>query len=145
VQTVLRRFGSKEGLFEAVARREAARVVADRTVDADADFDTALIALLDHYERDGDLVLHLVAQEQDCDPVREVVLHGRRVHRAWVERHCRGLFAGVRDGKRERKIHAAIAATDLGTWKLLRRDLGLERTEVAEIIKQLLNGLAEGN
>ena len=143
VQTVIRRFGSKEDLFEAVARREGARVVADRMVDADADLDTALITLLHHYEEDGDVVLHLAAQEQESDPVRDVVLRGRRVHREWVERHCRDLFAGVRGRERERRVHAAIAATDLSTWKLLRRDLALERTEVAEIMKKLLSGLAE--
>jgi AcrR family transcriptional regulator len=145
VQTVIRRFGSKEDLFEAVARREGARISAARTTDVDADLETALSTLLDHYEEDGDLVLHLVAQEQDCEPVREVVLWGRRIHREWVERHCRSLFIETGGAERERKIHAAIAATDLSTWKLLRRDLGLELTDVAATMKQLLDGLAEDN
>lgn len=141
VQTVIRRFGSKEKLFEAVARREGARIREARAVPEDADLETALNALLDHYEQDGDIILHLVAQETQWAQVEEVVREGRRVHSEWVERHCQGVLTGTRGRERQRRIHAAIAATDLGTWKLLRRDLGLERGEVAAIMTKLLNGM----
>lgn len=141
VQTVLRRYGSKERLFEAVAVRERARITTSRAVPDDADLETALGALLDHYEQDGDVVLHLVAQEHHSTLVREVVRDGRRIHREWVERHCATAFVGTRGQERERRIHAAIAATDLNTWHLLRRDLGLEREEVEAIMITLLNGM----
>lgn len=141
VQTVIRRFGSKEQLFEAVAEREGARVRATRTVLEGADLATALNALLDHYEEDGDVVLHLVAQEHHWPQVDEVVSEGRRVHREWVERHCGNVLAGNSGRERERLVNGAIAATDLSTWKLLRRDLNLEREEVAAIMIKLLNGL----
>ena len=141
VQTVIRRFGSKEQLFQAVARREGARIKASRSVPEDADLETALGALLDHYEEDGDIVLHLIAQEHHSAPVGDVVREGRQVHREWVERHCRHLLGGAGGRERERRIHAAVAATDLSTWKLLRRDLGLEGGEVAMIMIKLLNGI----
>jgi len=141
VQTVLRRYGSKEKLFEAVAVRERARITTSRAVPEDADLETALGALLDHYEQDGDVVLHLVAQEHHSALVREVVQDGRRIHREWVERHCEAAFAGARGQDRERRIHAAIAATDLNTWHLLRRDLGLEKGEVEATMITLLNGM----
>ena len=143
VQTVIRRFGSKEQLFEAVARREGARIKAARAVPEDADLETALNALLDHYEEDGDVILHLIAQEHHWAQVGEVVREGRQVHREWVKRHCRHVLTGAGGQERERRIHAAIAATDLSTWKLLRRDLGLERGEVATIMIKLLNGIEE--
>ncbi|MGB5167844.1 MAG: TetR/AcrR family transcriptional regulator [Acidimicrobiia bacterium] len=141
VQTVIRRYGSKEQLFEAVAKRERVRVTTSRAVPDDADLETALGALLDHYEQDGDVVLHLVAQEHHSALVREVVQDGRRIHRVWVERHCGAALAETHGQERERRIHAAIAATDLGTWQLLRRDLGLERGEVEAIMITLLNGM----
>lgn len=141
VQTVIRRYGSKEQLFEAVAVRERERVTTSRAVPADADIETALGALIDHYEQDGDVVLHLVAQEHHSKLVREVVQDGRRIHREWVERHCEAAFAGARGQDRERRIHAAIAATDLNTWHLLRRDLGLERGDVEATMITLLNGM----
>lgn len=143
IQTVIRRFGSKEQLFEAVAQREGVRIRQTRAAPDDADLDTALNALLDHYEEDGDLILHLVAQEHHWAHVGEVVREGRQVHREWVERHCRHALGGAGGPERERRIHAAIAATDLSTWKLLRRDLGLERSEVTAIMGRLVRGIGQ--
>lgn len=144
VQTVIRRFGSKERLFAAVGEREGSRIRASREVPADAPFAVALDVLLDHYEADGDVVLHLLAQEQRVDSVAEVLQLGRRVHRDWVERHCAFAIGGRTGNDRERAIHAAIAATDLGTWKLLRRDLGLEREDVAAVVTALVEGIEKG-
>ena len=141
VQTVIRHFGSKEQLFEALAEREGARIERSRTIPDDAGLEAAVESLLDHYEQDGEMVLHLVAQERLSEPIARVVEQGRRVHREWVEWHCRHVLGGTRGRKRERRIHAAVAATDLGTWSLLRRDLGLDRSEVVQIMIGLVNGL----
>lgn len=141
VQTVIRRFGSKEELFEALAQRESRRILAERDVPADAGWPTALAALIDHYERDGDTVARFVDQEHLFDPVRRVVEHGRKVHREWVERHCSHLLAELDRPARARMLHAAIAATDLSTWRLLRRSLGLEPAEVAAVMTELIHGL----
>lgn len=141
VQTVIRRYGTKERLFEAVAVIERERITASRVVADDADLETALQALVGHYEEDGDFVLHLVAQEHHSTLVREAVQEGRQIHREWVERYCRAVFAGTKGQQRRRRIRAAIAATDLGTWKLLRRDLGISRAETQEIMLTLLHGL----
>lgn len=141
VQTVIRRFGSKERLFETLAQRETPRILSARSVAENASLDEALRALLEHYEDDGDMVLNFIAQEQLFEPIRAAVEEGRRIHREWVERHCKDILADSRGKKRQRLLHAAIAATDLYTWKLLRRDLGLELPEVAAVIRQLLHGL----
>ena len=141
VQTVLRRFESKEKLFEAVAERETPRILASREVADDAGLRAALEALLNHYEQDGDVILRFVAQEHLFDPVHKIVERGRREHREWVERHCHDFLSASEGVERERLLHAAIVATDLSTWKLLRRDLGLERSEVAAVMNTLLIGL----
>lgn len=143
VQTVLRLFGSKEALFAAVAEREGARIRSERRLPTGAGLAAALATLVAHYEKDGDLVLHLLAQEQDCPPVAQAVSEGRRVHRAWVQRHCRPLLLGARGRDRQIKVGAAIAATDLSTWRLLRRDLGLDRDQTAAAMVALLHGLKE--
>lgn len=145
VQTVIRRFGSKEELFETLVERETARVLASRQVADDAGLPAALETLLSHYEQDGNMILNFVAQEHLFEPMRAVVEQGRRVHREWVERHCRELLRGSRGVRRQRLLYAAIVATDLSTWKLLRRDLGLEPSEVAAVISDLLNGLKGRN
>ena len=144
VQTVIRRFGSKEQLFAAVGEREGSRIRTSREVPADASFATALDVLLVHYEADGDVVLHLLSQEPRFDSVAGAVREGRRVHRDWVERHCAFAIGGRTGVARERAVLAALVATDLGTWKLLRRDLGLLRGEVAAVMTALVEGMKEG-
>lgn len=145
VQTVIRRFGSKEALFETLVEREAPRVLASRTAADDAGLPAALEALLSHYEQDGGMILNFVSQEHLFEPIRAIVEQGRRVHREWVERHCRELLAGSDGARRKRLLYAAIVATDLSTWKLLRRDLGLEPSEVAAVMNELLHSLKGSN
>ena len=42
-------------------------------------------------------------------------------------------------------INALHAATDVYTWKLLRRDLGLSRAETERTMVGLVNGVLSGN
>ena len=42
---------------------------------------------------------------------------------------------------RERLLHALHAATDVYTWKLLRRDIGLSRAETAATMTMLVEGV----
>ena len=145
VQTVIRRFGSKEDLFERLVERESPRVIASREPDPEAGLPEALEALLDHYERDGDAVLNFVAQEHLFEPVRAVVERGRTVHREWVEHHCSEILSDTRGPARQQRLYAAILITDLSSWKLLRRDLGLERPNVAAVMTELLEALKRRN
>jgi AcrR family transcriptional regulator len=140
VQTVIRRFESKEGLFEALVEREMPRILASRESADGEGLAAALRALLEHYETDGDTVLNFLAQEHEVTHVRNVVEQGRRIHREWIERHCAHVLDAAGDD-RDITLNAAIAATDLYTWKLLRRDRGLEVQEVHAVMMRMLNGL----
>jgi AcrR family transcriptional regulator len=144
VQTVIRRFGSKEDLFSHLAEREGERIIADREVPEQKGLEAALTALIQHYERDGDTIINLLSQEHLFEPVRDIVKRGRRVHCEWVERHCRHLLDGLSGAEHKQTLLAAIAATDLSTWKLLRRDYGLKPEAVAAVMIQLLNGINGG-
>ena len=141
VQTVIRRYGSKEDLFSHLAEREGKRIIAERKVPKNGELTTALSVLIQHYERDGDTITNLVHQEHLFEPIREIVAKGRRVHREWVEKQFRHLLENLSEPERGQALHAAIAATDLSTWKLLRRDYGLKPVAVAAVMKQLLNGI----
>ncbi|MEZ4518710.1 MAG: TetR/AcrR family transcriptional regulator [Chloroflexota bacterium] len=141
VQTVIRRFGSKESLFQILVERERPRILASRIAAETAGLSAALEVLLNHYEQDGDMVLNFIAQEHLFENVGSVVEEGRRVHREWVERYCHDLLVDTAGVERERLLHAAIVATDLSTWKLLRRDLGLQQVEVMAVMSQILNAL----
>lgn len=126
VQTVLRRFGSKADLVTA-AGALGAQLVRQERASAPRD---ALDNLAEHYERWGDRVLRLLAQEERVPGIRAVTEEGRRIHAEWVE----GAF-GPQDPFR---LALLIAATDVYVWKLLRRDRGLSVAEYRAGVERLV-------
>jgi len=129
VRTVLRRFGSKEGLFAAAAAEANERVRAFRDQAPVGDVPGAVANVVEHYERWGDAVMRVLAQEERVPAVRGPLEDGRTLHREWVERTLA-----------PRDLVAAIAATDVYVWKLLRRDLGLGVDETRRTMERLLQG-----
>ena len=63
VQTVIRRFGGRDGLFAAALERESGRVRDQRDTAPVGDVAGAVRVLLDHYDEYGDKVLTLLALE----------------------------------------------------------------------------------
>jgi len=141
VQTVIRRFSSKEELFRQFALREEKRILMQRNVPEEEGLESAIHALIGHYERDGDFVINFLAQENQFEEVKKITDHGRKVHMEWVEKYCRHLLKGETEEEREQKLFAAIAATDIGTWKLLRKEYGMEPEIIAGVMMRLLNGI----
>jgi AcrR family transcriptional regulator len=142
VQTVIRRFSSKEELFRQLALREEKRILEQRNVPEDEGLESAIHALIQHYERDGELVLNFLAQENQIEQIKEITDRGRKIHMKWVETYCRHLLEGETEEERTQNRFAAIAATDLGTWKLLRKDYGMEPDKIAGVMMKLLNGIS---
>lgn len=143
IPTLQRNFGSKEGLFAAVGGRMRARVEAQRRPPP-GDLEGALAVLLQHYERDGRTMWHLLRQEADVPLLHAGLDEARGVHRAWVgEVFARSLRA-LRGADRERQIDALVAATDLYLWKLLRVDLGRSQRRVAHTMTAMALAVARG-
>lgn len=141
VQTVIRRFGSKDGVIEACIAVDASGVEAERDVAPVGDVDGALEVLLGHYERDGDAVLRTLAQEDRLEAAKTIVAHGRQAHRDWCARvFAPYLPAPEAEGFAER-LDAFVAATDIYVWKLLRRDLGYSASRTRRVTCILLKGL----
>ncbi len=140
VQTVLRHMGSRDGCFEAVGRRVAARVESQRGAVPVGDVDAAVAALVAHYEDDGRLVLNLLGQEAGQEAfAREAAERGRVYHRAWVER-CFGPLLREPDPE---VVDALVAATDLYAWKLLRLDLGRSAAATEAVLARLVRSVLE--
>lgn len=131
VQTVLRRFESKERLFAAVATSRAASITGARDAVQAGDVAGAIATLVDSYEHWGDEVLHLLTEEQRSHVIREVTQSGRTYHHAWIRRVFVPLLQEHSGREIERRLAQLIAVTDIYNWKVLRRDLGLDRDEVA--------------
>ena len=70
--------------------------------------------------------------------IREMTDAGRAWHRAWVERTFAPLLAGSRGAARERRLVALIVATDILVWKLLRREMELDRATAERIVIEMI-------
>jgi AcrR family transcriptional regulator len=133
VQTVLRRFGNRDGVFTAAIARMAAEVGRQRGSAPVGDAAGAIANLVDHYEEVGDRVLRMLEEASRNKAIRQLTKLGFAYHREW----CKRVFAPTLEvlDERERALRTAqlVAATDICVWKLLRRDqrLGRERTELA--------------
>lgn len=132
VQTILRRFGSRDGLIEEAVAHGSARVAAERRPAEPGDIPAALGLLVDHYEQWGRFMLRLLARDDDQD-ARGITAGGQLLHREWVTT----VFAP----DSPELTDLLVVATDLYTWKLLRIDRGLDRRDVLERITALTDAV----
>lgn len=144
VQTVLRRYKSKDGLFEAAAQRAYERVVRQRDAAPKDDPAGAVRNLIDHYEELGDRVLRLLGEEDKVPGLRKLTDRGRDFHRDWCQRVFDAALADLPAAARARRLAQLIAITDVYMWKLLRRDRALSRRQTELAIRELLGPLTGG-
>jgi AcrR family transcriptional regulator len=138
-QTVIRRFGSRDGLISAAGEYAKTQVLRQRSAAPIGDVDGAVESLIEHYEELGASVLRLLAQEDRVPQLRAIADRGRALHYAWVDR----TFEPFLVGRSKRLLRATlITLTDVYVWKLLRLDLGLNRTETATVIGDMIRGAA---
>jgi AcrR family transcriptional regulator len=143
VQTVIRRFGGREGLFAAAAERETSRTRSQRDEAPVGDVAGAVRVLLDHYEEMGDRVGRLLAEEQRSPVLRDVAERGRLLHREWCARVFAPALTRVTGSERRRRLAQLVAVCDFYTWKLMRRDAGLSRRQTELALVELLAPLTQ--
>ncbi len=141
VQTILRQFGSRDALFDATEEFAEREVLAERET-VPGDIDHAVDTIVEHYERRGDGVLLLLGQESWEPRAAHITASGRALHRAWVERVFDPLLTEDLP-EREDLIDLLVVATDVFTWKLLRRDRGHSPAETADRMKRMVAALLE--
>jgi AcrR family transcriptional regulator len=142
VQTVIRRFGSKDGLLAAAVERGAQRVDAQRGEAPAGDLSEAVRVLLDHYEQMGDQVLRMLAEQTRVPGLTPIVEQGRAVHREWCRRVFEPTLAARPAGaRRDRLLAQLVAVCDVQTWALLRHQAGLSRRQTEIALAELLTPL----
>ena len=141
VRTVVRRFGSKEQLFAAVADERALANRRARDATPIGDIPEAIRLLVTSYEDWGDVILHMLAQERRTASIGVRVRAGRRYHQAWVEKTFSPLLTSLPSTNRRLRVAQLTAVTDVYAWKVLRRDLGLDRAHVEASIKDLIGDI----
>jgi AcrR family transcriptional regulator len=138
-QTVIRLFGGKDGLLKAVIDIVRAEAVPRTSMPANVSARAALQALIAHYEAVGDMVVRFLAQEERHSALRPLLAQGRHEHRAWIAERFGPTQSGLSELERERQITRLIVATDIYTWKLLRRDFGKSQDEVLHLMVGIIN------
>ncbi len=141
VQTVLRRFGSKEGIVRAIAASVRPGVTAERDAAPIGDVAGAISMLVGHYEQTGDETLQLLRQELRVPVFAEITAFGRDFHRAWVARVFAPWLEQRRNADRARLHAQLVAACDVYTWFLLRRQAGLSRRATEQSMRELVQGV----
>jgi AcrR family transcriptional regulator len=137
-QTLHTAFGSKEDLFTAAYLWWGEPVIAGRDAAPVGHVPEAIANLFDHYEAHGNAILRMLSQEERIPAVRQMTDAGRAYHSAWATKTFAPLLRGLRGATRARRLSAIVVATDLLVWKLLRRDMGLERVEAERIVAQMV-------
>lgn len=143
VPTVLRRFGSKEGLLAAV-RDKMEREIDERRVVPSGDIVAIVDGIVNDYEAAGDMILRVLALEERLPVLKELADYGRRQHREWLEQSFSPQLAGKTPQEVEWLLDGLMAAVDLYVWKVLRKDRGLSPPETARIMRSLVKGILDG-
>lgn len=149
-QTVLRHFGSKQGLLDAVISRTSSIMVKERNEAPIGDIPGAVANLMRHYERYGDIMLRLlpyrdavvrVMGSESRNSLVRAVDYGHEVHEGWVLRTFRPQLADLDPRTRDRRLAQLVAVCDVYVWKILRRDIGLKRPQVEEAVVEMIERL----
>jgi AcrR family transcriptional regulator len=122
IQTVIRRFSSKEGLLDAMHQRLGSEIRQRREVEA-GDVDGAIASLIEDYEEVGDLVMRTLAQEDRYAAVMAITDIGRSMHREWISKAFKPWLDGMSRDDRRRATDALVVAGDIYVWKLVRKDM----------------------
>jgi AcrR family transcriptional regulator len=141
VQTVIRRFGGKEGLIAAAQERELVKWSGQRNQAPVGDVSGAVRVLVEHYDAIGDRILKLLAEEDRIPALREYASYGRAFHRDWCARVFETALAARSAADRQRLLAQLVTICDVYTWKLLRDDAGLSRGETELALVEILESL----
>lgn len=139
-QTVIRQFGSKDQLAYAVVDWQRPREEEARIVEA-GDVAAAVGIMVERYERMGDANVRMLELEHRVPAIGYLLKQGRDSHRQWIERVFSPYLPKRGNAAYERRVMAFYAATEVMTWKLLRRDFGLGRRQTQAVLLELVSGL----
>ena len=141
VRTILRQYGSKDGIMEAAFLEVGRQIERARPASEPGDVEAALTALLTQYEAEGDLNARVVAEEHEIPILHRLLEFARKSHRQWLTHVFGPLVEHLPEEQRKQRITALYAATEVQLWKVLRRDLHQSAQQTAEIFRQLVRGV----
>ncbi len=140
VRTVIRRYHGKEGLLKGFVDDfvHSANITRE-TPPGDIDAAVGRIAAL--YEDWGDSVIRNLAEEPRHPALKPLLDLGRSEHRAITAQAYAPWLERLAEPDRRRVLDALVVATDVYTWKLMRRDMGRSREETMILLRRLVDAV----
>lgn len=139
-QTLLRHFGSKDGLLEQTLARALSEVSEQRFSTPTNDIAGAVENLLDHYEVLGGRAMRSSNMELE-GPLADLGRQARQFHYDWIERAFGAWLELAAPVDRARLRAALIATCDVQVWWILSHDLDLPRREVRATLILIISRL----
>lgn len=118
VQTLIRRFGGKDGVVDAASESFEIDVIEQRNCEPGA-VKKAIDLLIGDYERAGAFVMRVLAQEDRYESLKRVADKGRAGHRQWLSEVFAPWLETLTPKAKEARLDALVAATDIYLWRLL--------------------------
>lgn len=143
VRTILRKYGSKEGLVKASIENDGGQFTQNRMQVEPGDLSGILDALLGEYELMGDALIRTLTVEYEFPSTSEILKNARAIHREWCEVVFAPFLPDPLSESYETVLTAFIAATEFYLWKLLRKDLGKSYKQTRQIFLYTLESLAK--
>ncbi|MCA1707945.1 MAG: TetR/AcrR family transcriptional regulator [Actinobacteria bacterium] len=139
VQTVIRKFGSREGVIRAMAL--LIEDTATTTRPKPGDVRDIVSSLIDEYETFGPVVLRALAQEDDVPFLAPLLQRGREMHQEWIKEAFATALRRKRGRSRENLMRALVVSLDIYAWKVLRLDNKLDRKQTIDCMTLLVDAL----
>jgi AcrR family transcriptional regulator len=133
-QTLLRHFGSKDGLLMQSLMRGAAQVRDQRWSTPTTDISGAVDNVIDHYEEWGERSVRIGAWQRGPAVLALFANAARQMHYDWVEHAFAGWLDRFDDETRAERQAILVVLCDVQTWWTLSNDLGLSRRKVHAIL-----------
>ncbi len=144
-QTLLRHFGSKDGLLTKALIGSFTELVDERWSAPQGNVEGAVDNLLDHYRDWGERAMRIGSWQSGPPELAMFSQGGRQFHYNWIDYAFAPQLKGLRAKDRARVRAGLIAICDVQTWWILSHDLAFERGEVRAILIRMIDGFLEGH
>lgn len=133
-QTLLRHFGSKDGLLMQSLIRGASQVRDQRWNTPTTDISGAVENVIDHYEEWGERSVRIGAWQRGPTVLALFANAARQIHYDWVEHAFARWLDKFDEETRAERQAILVVLCDVQTWWILSNDLGLSRPKVHAIL-----------
>jgi AcrR family transcriptional regulator len=141
-QTLLRHFGSKDGLLMQAMASSATEMLEQRWSAPQGDIKGAVENVLDHYEAWGERSRRVGAWlENGPSALANISQIARQVHYNWVDYAFAPQLEQLHGEDPATRRAALIVLCDVQTWWLLSHDLGFERSKVIATLTDAIERL----